>query len=106
MLEVGTIVAGKLRIEDLQGGTFVLNNSGTFGSIMSFPILNQPNVINLTMEAIVKRPVVINDAIAIRPIMNMCCSFDHRVLDGAATGRFLQSVKKNIESFDGASLGL
>ncbi|HUS16980.1 MAG TPA: dihydrolipoamide acetyltransferase family protein [Chloroflexia bacterium] len=97
--------SGKLRIDDLQGGTVTLNNAGTFGSMMSFPILNQPNVINLTMEAIVKRPVVIDDAIAIRPMMNMCCSFDHRVLDGAQVGRFLQTMKRLLEGFTDAGLG-
>lgn len=98
--------AGKLRIDDLQGGTVTLNNAGTFGSMMSFPILNQPNVVNITMEAIVKRPVVVgDDSIAIRPMMNMCCSFDHRVLDGAQVGRFLQTMKQLLEGFTGEGLG-
>ena len=83
-----------------------MNNSGTFGSVMSMPILNQPNVINLTMEAIIKRPVVIDDAIAIRPMMNMCASFDHRVLDGAQVGRFLQTMKRLLEGFTDAGLGI
>jgi 2-oxoisovalerate dehydrogenase E2 component (dihydrolipoyl transacylase) len=98
--------AGKLRVDDLQGSTVTMNNSGTFGSVMSMPILNQPNVINLTMEAIIKRPVVIDDAIAIRPMMNMCASFDHRVLDGAQVGRFLQTMKRLLEGFTDAGLGL
>lgn len=97
--------SNKLRIDDLQGSTVTLNNSGTFGSVMSFPILNQPNVINITMEAIIKRPVVIDDAIAIRPMMNMCASFDHRVLDGATVGRFLQTMKKLLEGFTGEGFG-
>ncbi len=97
--------SGKLRIDDIQGSTVTLNNAGTFGSMMSFPILNQPNVVNITMEAIVKRPVVIDDAIAIRPMMNMCCSFDHRVLDGAQVGRFLQTMKHLLEGMQDAGLG-
>ncbi|HMA33038.1 MAG TPA: dihydrolipoamide acetyltransferase family protein [Chloroflexia bacterium] len=98
--------AGKLRVDDLQGSTVTLNNAGTFGSMMSMPILNQPNVVNITMEAIVKRPVVLDgDAIAIRPMMNMCCSFDHRVLDGAQVGRFLQTMKRLLEGFTDAGLG-
>ncbi|MDQ2809750.1 MAG: 2-oxo acid dehydrogenase subunit E2, partial [Chloroflexota bacterium] len=97
--------SGKLRIDDIQGSTVTLNNAGTFGSMMSFPILNQPNVVNITMEAITKRPVVIDDAIAIRPIMNMCCSFDHRVLDGAQVGRFLQTMKRLLEGLQDAGLG-
>jgi 2-oxoisovalerate dehydrogenase E2 component (dihydrolipoyl transacylase) len=97
--------SNKLRIDEIQGSTVTLNNSGTFGSVMSFPILNQPNVINITMEAIIKRPVVIDDAIAIRPMMNMCASFDHRVLDGAGVGRFLQTMKKLLEGFTGEGFG-
>jgi len=97
--------SGKLRVDDLTGSTVTLNNAGTFGSMMSMPILNQPNVINLTMEAIVKKPVVIDDAIAIRPIMNMCCTFDHRVLDGAQVGRFLQTMKQLLDGFTDAGLG-
>lgn len=94
--------AGKLTLADVQGGTFTLNNTGVFGSIASQPILNQPQAAILTMEAIVKRPVVIDDAIAIRSIMNLCLSFDHRVLDGATAGRFLAEVKRRIESLSPA----
>ena len=66
------------------------------------PILNQPNVANVTMEAITKRAVVVDDMIAIRPIMNMCCSLDHRVLDGAAAGRFLQTMQAQPGELPGA----
>jgi len=92
--------AGKLRVADVQGGTFTVNNTGAFGSIMSTPIINQPQAAILSMETIVKRPVVIDDAIAIRSIMNVCLSFDHRITDGLAAGRFLQSVKRRLEGFD------
>lgn len=90
--------AGKLYLADVQGGTFTVNNTGAFGSIVSMPIINQPQAAILTTEAITKRPVVIDDAIAIRSIMNMCISFDHRVLDGATVGRFMQRVKALLES--------
>jgi len=92
----------KLTLADLQGGTFTVNNPGAFGSVMSYPIINQPQAAIVTMESIVKRPVIISDdngdTIAIRSMMNMCISFDHRVVDGAIAGRFLQAVKKWLET--------
>jgi 2-oxoisovalerate dehydrogenase E2 component (dihydrolipoyl transacylase) len=91
---------GRLSMDDLTGGTFTVNNTGALGSIASGPIINQPQAGIITMEAIVKRPVVIeDDAIAIRSMMNACLSFDHRVTDGAEALRFLQSVKKRVEAF-------
>jgi 2-oxoisovalerate dehydrogenase E2 component (dihydrolipoyl transacylase) len=92
--------AGKLGLPDVRGGTFTVNNTGALGSIMSAPIINQPQAAIVTMEAIVKRPTVIDDAIAIRSIMNTCLTFDHRVLDGATALRFLQSVKRRLEAYD------
>ncbi|MSQ33917.1 MAG: 2-oxo acid dehydrogenase subunit E2 [Dehalococcoidia bacterium] len=92
--------SGKLAIQDVEGGTFTVNNTGAFGSIASQPILNQPQAANLTMEAIVKRPVVLgDDAIAVRSMMNLCLTFDHRVLDGLQVGRFLQGVKQRVEAY-------
>lgn len=91
--------AGKLTLEDVQGGTITVNNPGTFGSVMSQPIINQPQAAIITMEAIVKRPVVIDDMIAIRSMMNVCCSFDHRVTDGAQVLRFMQAVKRRVEGY-------
>jgi 2-oxoisovalerate dehydrogenase E2 component (dihydrolipoyl transacylase) len=92
--------SNKLSLADLQGGTFTVNNTGALGSIMSQPIINQPQAGIVTMEAIVKRPVVIeNDAIAIRSIMNVCLTFDHRILDGAGALRFLQSIKRRVEAY-------
>jgi 2-oxoisovalerate dehydrogenase E2 component (dihydrolipoyl transacylase) len=85
---------------DVQGGTFTVNNTGALGSIMSAPIIPQPQAGIVTMEAIVKRPVIREDAIAIRSMMNVCMSFDHRVTDGAQGLRFLQSVRRRLESFD------
>jgi 2-oxoisovalerate dehydrogenase E2 component (dihydrolipoyl transacylase) len=81
-----------------------VNNTGWFGSVSSMPIVNAPEVAILSMEAIVKRPMVITvegeDVIAIRPMMNMTCSFDHRVLDGAQVGNFLADVRKRLEEWD------
>ncbi|AIQ25248.1 dihydrolipoamide acetyltransferase family protein [Paenibacillus sp. FSL H7-0737] len=90
---------GKLSLEDLQGGTFTVNNTGSFGSILSYPIINYPQAAILTFESIVKRPVVINDMIGVRSMANICLSLDHRILDGVICGRFLQRVKDNIEGY-------
>lgn len=91
--------SGKLRLEDVQGGTITVNNTGSFGSILSYPIINYPQAVNLTFEQIVKRPVVIHDMIAVRSMANICLSLDHRILDGVICGRFLQRVKENLESY-------
>jgi 2-oxoisovalerate dehydrogenase E2 component (dihydrolipoyl transacylase) len=91
---------GRLTLDDLQGGTFTVNNTGALGSIASGPIINQPQAGIITMEAIVKRPVVLaDDAIAIRSMMNACLAFDHRITDGAEALRFLQSVKQRVEAY-------
>ncbi len=96
--------SNKLRLDEIQGGTFTVNNTGWFGSVSSMPIVNAPEVAILSMEAIVKRPVVVEvdgeDIIAIRPMMNMTCSFDHRPLDGAQVGAFLSDVRKRLEEWD------
>ena len=88
----------KLTLEDVQGGTFTLNNTGALGSIASYPIINHPQAAILTAEAIQRRPVALGDAIAIRSMMNLCLSFDHRVNDGAESGAFLQAVKSRLEA--------
>jgi 2-oxoisovalerate dehydrogenase E2 component (dihydrolipoyl transacylase) len=96
--------ANKLKLDDIQGGTFTLNNTGWFGSVASQPIINVPEVAILSMEAIVKRVRVLEtpagDTIAIRPMMNVCVSFDHRATDGAQVGRFVQDVRRWLESVD------
>ncbi|HET7677073.1 MAG TPA: dihydrolipoamide acetyltransferase family protein [Candidatus Limnocylindrales bacterium] len=96
--------AGKLKLDEVQGGSFTLNNTGWFGSVASQPIVNVPEVAILSMEAIVKRPVVIEtangDTIGIRPMMNVCVSFDHRGTDGAQVGRFVQDVRRWLENVD------
>ncbi|MET3289609.1 UNVERIFIED_CONTAM: 2-oxoisovalerate dehydrogenase E2 component (dihydrolipoyl transacylase) [Brevibacillus sp. OAP136] len=89
--------AGKLTMDDMSGGTFTVNNTGSFGSVLSAPIINAPQAAILSIESIVKRPVVINDMIAVRSMVNLCLSLDHRVLDGLICGRFLQSVKQKLE---------
>jgi pyruvate/2-oxoglutarate dehydrogenase complex dihydrolipoamide acyltransferase (E2) component len=92
--------ANKLTIQDLQGSTFVVNNPGTFGTILSVPIINQPHAGILSMDSVVKRPVVIeDDAIAVRHMMYLCLSFDHRILDGAGAGGFLQAVRTKLQSY-------
>ena len=92
---------GTLRLEDVQGGTFTVNNTGALGSVLGGPIINHPQAGILTTEAVQQRPVVINDAIAIRWMMNLCLSFDHRINDGAESGAFMQSVKARLEAMDG-----
>jgi 2-oxoisovalerate dehydrogenase E2 component (dihydrolipoyl transacylase) len=88
----------KLTLDDVQGGTFTLNNTGALGSTVSQPIINFPQAAILTTEVIQKRPVVRDDAIAIRSMMNLCISFDHRINDGSESSGFLQSVKSRLES--------
>jgi 2-oxoisovalerate dehydrogenase E2 component (dihydrolipoyl transacylase) len=91
--------AGKLRPEDMQGGTFTVNNTGSFGSVQSMGIINYPQAAILQVEAIVKRPVVMNNGmIAVRDMVNLCMSLDHRVLDGLICGRFLARVKEILEN--------
>jgi 2-oxoglutarate dehydrogenase complex dihydrolipoamide succinyltransferase (E2) component len=89
----------KLMPAELQGATFTVNNPGVFGTLISVAIINQPNAGILTMDAVVKRPVVIDDAIAIRHMMYMSLSFDHRILDGLIAARFLGAVKRRLESW-------
>ncbi|MGG1400645.1 dihydrolipoamide acetyltransferase family protein [Bacillus salipaludis] len=90
---------GKLKSEDMQGGTFTVNNTGSFGSVQSMGIINYPQAAILQVESIVKRPVVMNNGmIAVRDMVNLCMSLDHRVLDGLVCGRFLQRVKEILEN--------
>lgn len=91
--------SGKLTSEDMSGGTFTVNNTGSFGSIQSMGIINYPQAAILQVESIVKRPVIINNnMIAIRDMVNLCLSLDHRVLDGLVCGRFLQHLKEILEN--------
>jgi len=88
----------RLKPDELQGGTFTVNNPGVFGTMMSMSIINQPNAAILTMDAVVKRPVVIGDAIAIRDMMYMSISFDHRILDGLTAAQFMGAIKRRLEN--------
>ena len=90
---------GKLQIADIEAGTFTVNNTGSFGSIASKPIVNYPEIAIVTMERVVRRPVVVDgDAIAIRSMMNVALSFDHRALDGNEVGGFLAALKERLEA--------
>ena len=92
---------GKLSADDMQGGTFTVNNTGSFGSVQSMGIINHPQAAILQVESIVKRPVVMEgDMIAIRAMVNLCLSLDHRVLDGVIAGRFLARVKEILEGIN------
>ena len=90
----------KLVPEDIQGGTFTITNYGVFGTLIGMPIINQPQVAILGTGAIRKRPVVIDDAIAIRSIAYLTLSFDHRIVDGALGGMFLEEIVQNLERRD------
>ncbi|MGZ4137172.1 MAG: dihydrolipoamide acetyltransferase family protein [Actinomycetota bacterium] len=92
--------AHQLTPDEVQGATFTITNPGPYGSIASMPIINQPNTGILSLDAIVKRPVVIDDAIAIRSMVNISMSWDHRTIDGELATRFLARVKQNLESWD------
>ena len=98
----------KLKPDDTQGGTFTVTDVGTFGSLMGTPIINQPQVAILAIGAIKKRPVVIEtdqgDSIAIRHMMYLSLSYDHRIVDGSIGASFLTAVAKELESFDGNRL--
>ncbi|QYJ15481.1 Dihydrolipoyllysine-residue acetyltransferase component of pyruvate dehydrogenase complex [Rubrobacter xylanophilus DSM 9941] len=90
----------RLSPDDVSGGTFTVNNPGALGSVVSTPIINHPQAAILSAEAIVKRPVVLEgDAIAVRSMMNLEVSFDHRILDGGAALRFLNAVKRRLEAY-------
>ena len=92
--------ANKLTLLDMQNSTFAVNNTGVFGTVISIPIINQPHAGILSMNAVVKRPVVIeDDAIAVRSMMYLCLSFDHRILDGAGSGGFMKTVREKLESY-------
>ena len=94
----------KLKADDTQGGTFTVTNVGTFGSLMGTPIINQPQVAILALGVIKKRPMVLEtedgDVIAIRHMMYLSLSYDHRIVDGSLGASFLTSVANELEKFD------
>ena len=90
----------KLTVQDMQGSTFSVNNTGTFGTMFSTPLINQPHAGILSMEAVVKRPMVMeDDSIAIRHMMFLSFTFDHRILDGAGANGFLRAVRLKLQSY-------
>ncbi|UKJ87777.1 dihydrolipoamide succinyltransferase [Theileria orientalis] len=89
---------GRITVEDMTGGTFTISNGGVYGSLMSTPIINPPQSSILGMHAIIKRPVVRDDAIVIRPMMNLALTYDHRLIDGRDAVTFLNTIKKFIEN--------
>ncbi|MCL6649493.1 MAG: 2-oxo acid dehydrogenase subunit E2 [Chloroflexi bacterium] len=92
--------AGTLRPEDVSGGTFTVNNTGAFGSLLSFPLPTPGQAAILTLEAITRRPVVLADgSIAPRARVNLCLTFDHRIFDGATAGQFLDAVRRRLEAY-------
>ena len=93
----GRVKDGKISLEEMQGGTFSISNGGTYGSMMSTPILNYPQVGILGLHNIVKRPVVVGDQIVIRPMMYVALSYDHRIIDGKEAVLFLVKIKEMIE---------
>ena len=106
-----TDVAGRTRTkqltpDDLSGGTFTLTNAGQYGTMMQFPIINQPQVAILGMGAVFKTPVVVGDEIKVRDQMYLSFSFDHRVIDGAMGGRFLNAIQTATESLSEEDLDI
>jgi pyruvate dehydrogenase E2 component (dihydrolipoyllysine-residue acetyltransferase) len=96
--------AKRLKVEEVQGGTFTITNPGVFGSLFGTPIINQPQVAILGVGTIEKRPVVRDDAIAIRTMAYFALSFDHRIVDGADADRFMAQVKTGLQEFDETAL--
>jgi pyruvate/2-oxoglutarate dehydrogenase complex dihydrolipoamide acyltransferase (E2) component len=97
--------SGDLAPDDVHGGTFTITNPGQFGAVLATPIINQPQVAILDLEAVVKRPVVVeaqdgSDSVAIRPMAYLPMSWDHRALDGAEAARFLSEVRQRLESWE------
>ncbi len=97
----GKVRTGKITADEMQGGTFTVNNTGSFGSVQSMGIINYPQAAILQVESIVKKPVVMNNGmIAVRDMVNLCLSLDHRILDGLIAGRFLARVKEILENMN------
>lgn len=100
-----TVIAKKARsnalgVDDVKGATFTLTNPGSYGAVLGTPMINAPQAGILGTYTIKKIPVIINDMIAVRSVMNLVLTYDHRVIDGALAGKFLQSLKKTLEDFD------
>ena len=89
---------GKITVDDMTGGTFTISNGGVFGSMLSTPIINPPQSGILGMHNIIKRPIVIDDKVVIRPMMYLALSYDHRIIDGRESVGFLVAIKEGLES--------
>jgi pyruvate/2-oxoglutarate dehydrogenase complex dihydrolipoamide acyltransferase (E2) component len=85
---------------EVQGGTFTLNNLGVSGILLATPIIVQPQAATLGIGAVTRRPIVVGNVVTIRSMTYLCLSFDHRVIDGAMAGQFLQEIKAGLEGFD------
>lgn len=96
--------AKQLKPEEVQGGTFTITNPGVFGALFGMPVINQPQVAILGVGAVEKRPVVVDDAIAIRHRAYLSLGYDHRLIDGAVADEFMSAVKKRIETFEASAL--
>jgi len=97
----------KLAPDDVHGSTFTITNPGPYGTLMSVPIINQPNCAILAFDTVEKRPVVIGDAIGVRHMVYLSMSWDHRIIDGATAAKFLGRLKQNLETWDfGPEVGL
>jgi pyruvate/2-oxoglutarate dehydrogenase complex dihydrolipoamide acyltransferase (E2) component len=92
--------ANQLSVADVQGGTFTLTNPGTYGALFGTPMINAPQSGILGAYAINKEPVIVNDMIAIRSIMHLVLTYDHRLVDGLVAGRFLAAVRDRLQKFD------
>jgi 2-oxoglutarate dehydrogenase E2 component (dihydrolipoamide succinyltransferase) len=92
--------AKQLKPDEVQGGTFTITNPGVFGALFGMPIINQPQVAILGVGNVEKRPVVVDDAIAIRPMAYLTLGYDHRVIDGAVADQFMSHVKQSLENWD------
>lgn len=97
---------GQISLDDMDGGTFTITNGGTFGSMLSTPIVNYPQSAILGMHNIVKRPMVVGDEIKVRPMMYLAVSYDHRIIDGSDAVRFLVAIKDRLEDPSRLLIGL
>src|SRR5690606_9684534 len=94
----------QLKVEEVEAGTFTITNPGIFGGLWGLPIISQPQVAILAIGSIDKRAVVVDDEVVVRPMAYLTLGYDHRLIDGADGGRFLQALKDRLQSFDEALL--
>jgi pyruvate/2-oxoglutarate dehydrogenase complex dihydrolipoamide acyltransferase (E2) component len=92
--------SNSLSVQDVQGGTFTLTNPGTYGALFGTPMINAPQGAILGTYAFQKVPVIVNDMIAIRSVMHLVLTYDHRLIDGLLAGKFLASVRDRLQAFD------